>query len=52
MEGLSDEGMASALRCLQAELPKQGRFRTVYLNAGMILFVLLCIADTIANLFL
>ena len=36
----------------EEELPKKGRFRTVYLNAGMILFVLLCIADTIANLFL
>ena len=36
----------------EEELPKKGRFQTVYLNAGMILFVLICIADTIANLFL
>ena len=41
-----------AWKDLQEELPKKGRFRTVYLNAGMILFILLCVADTIVNLFL
>jgi hypothetical protein len=27
----------------ELELPKEGRFKTVYLNTGMILFILFCI---------
>ena len=36
----------------EEELPKEGRFQTVYANAGMILYALLCIGLCVASLFL
>ena len=34
-----------------SELPKKGRFKTVYLNAGMLLAILACLAEFVMNLF-
>lgn len=31
------------------ELPKEGRFKTIYLNPGMLLFILGCLALTVVN---
>lgn len=36
----------------EEELPKEGRVQTVYANAGMILYALLCIGLCVASLFL
>lgn len=33
----------------ECALPKEGRFKTVYLNTGMILFILLCLALIVAS---
>lgn len=45
---------ASKLVYLSAakELPKQGRFKTIYCNAGTILFMLFCVAICVRNLWM